>query len=84
MFGIEDALERTILRYVYQNGNCVNTSQLILYIVYKNSFCTEQRLWKRLWSLESFGYLKKFEAYGTTFYELDKDLLSKKDFVKRC
>jgi hypothetical protein len=71
MFGVEDALERTILRYIYRAGNkerCASYFQILNYIVTRNGYCNEGRLRKRLDSLTKFGYLIKEEYRGMIIY----------------
>jgi hypothetical protein len=70
MLGDADAIERTIMRFIYNNRNVVSYEKILIHIVYKNLFCTEQRLRHRLDSLVKFGYLNKFEVHGTIFYEI--------------
>jgi isopropylmalate/homocitrate/citramalate synthase len=71
MFGVEDALERTILRYIFKSGNSSKAAsyhQILHYIVDTNGYCTEGRLRKRLDSLTKFGYIIKEEYLGIIIY----------------
>jgi hypothetical protein len=75
MFGVDDALEREILRYVFESHRVVNWNQLVIKFVYQNQVCSVRRLHNRLDSLVSFGYLSKWDYRGTVFYEIvDKEL----------
>ncbi len=70
--GLEDALERTILRYIYsKSGNSFHAAsfhQIRDYIVIKNVFCSTDRLRKRLDSLVKFEYLTKESYKGVIIY----------------
>jgi hypothetical protein len=81
MFGVEDALDRTILRYVYKSGNkfkTVSKQQIINYVVNQNAYCTSGRLHMRLESLVKFGFLLKEEYKGVILFTANLEDIKKK------
>jgi len=75
-FGLEHDIDKTILRYIFQNNNIINRDRLYNYLCLKNHICSEQRFMQRMTSLKKFKILTEFRKYNTTFYQLDKKFLS--------
>ena len=73
MLGVDNSIEREILRYINRCGGTSNFNQIEKYIITDNGYCTRSTLYKRLNSLVVFKFLKRDEYKGTTFYEICRD-----------
>jgi hypothetical protein len=70
MFGIDEPLEREIMRFVYKNHNSCSRERLELQFVHKLLWCTHDRLMRRVDSLVKFNFLSKEEYKGTVIYTI--------------
>ncbi len=71
--GMDNDIDKVILKYVYKNRNIVSYAQLENYIVYKQDLCSGHRLSMRLKSLIDYKFLRKFDKHNNTFYEIIKE-----------
>ena len=59
IFGIEEDVEKSILKYVNTCGGIATTSEIINHIVYENEICGKRRVYRLLESLVSHKFLDK-------------------------
>lgn len=85
MLGIDDAVEKTIIRYLYEKNDWISHKELKEFAVNKSMICwNEATLSRRLTSLTNFKIIdRKYENKHFTFYKLNdtfiKELREKKE-----
>ena len=84
MLGVDNSIEREILRYINRCGGTSNFNQIEKYIIFDNAYCTRSTLYKRLHSLVVFKFLKKDEYKGTVFYEICREELEETELVNKA
>jgi Fe2+ or Zn2+ uptake regulation protein len=84
MLGVDNSIEREILRYINKCGGVANYNQIYVFIVLDNFYCTRGTLYKRLNSLVVFKFLKRDEYKGTVFYEICRDEIEESELEHKA
>jgi hypothetical protein len=74
MWGLDDDVEKSIIKFINSSGGIVTVSELINNIVYNNAWCSKNRLINRLESLVSHQYLWKV-AKKISYNSYSKDVV---------
>ena len=59
LLGLDDDVEKAILKFIYHNGGIVTIPDLLIKFVYTDTICTKNRLMARIDSLITHDYLVK-------------------------
>jgi DNA-binding HxlR family transcriptional regulator len=85
MLGMDDAIEKTIIRYLYSKGTWVSFKEIKEFSIDQTMICFNQAtLSRRLTSLVNFSIIeRRIEHDNKTYYKLDdkfiKELQEKKE-----